>query len=212
MPQAPRFGLDAPGELDLGEALLEQPREETADLVGDAGCGADALDLPGGLDGAVAHDGAADVLERRLREEVLEAPEAQHRQHVQLEPETRGQGVVAVLDRRRQIPDRRQRDDRAEGRLAPRPRHDLAYEERRLTFRRHVQVRLLDRAGVVVEVGVLLQEGGIEILLPQDLLETDDPPLQLSRRHKRRARLHRLRREVVRHAALNLRSSPHAMP
>ena len=45
-PEPPRLGLDAAGELDLGEALLEEAGDEPADLVGHGGRGADALDLP----------------------------------------------------------------------------------------------------------------------------------------------------------------------
>ena len=69
-----------------------------ADLVGDGRGGADALDLPGRLDRPLPHDGPADVLERRLREELLEAAEVRHRQHVELEAETRGQAAVALGD------------------------------------------------------------------------------------------------------------------
>ena len=55
--QAPRLRLHAAGELDLGEPLLEQARDEAADLVGDGRRGADALDLPRRLDRPLPHDG-----------------------------------------------------------------------------------------------------------------------------------------------------------
>ena len=57
------------------------------DLVGDGRRRADALDLPGGLDRPLPHDRPADVLERRLREQLLEAAELGDRQHVELEAE-----------------------------------------------------------------------------------------------------------------------------
>ena len=97
--QAPRLRLDEAGELGLGEALAQDAGDQLADLDGDGRGGADALDLPGRLDGALPHDVAADVLEHRLREELLEAPVLDHGQHVELEPDAARQGAVALRRR-----------------------------------------------------------------------------------------------------------------
>ena len=62
-PEASGLGLHTAGELDFGEPLFEQSRDEAAHLVGDGrGC-TDPLDLPGGLDRALPHDRTADVFD-----------------------------------------------------------------------------------------------------------------------------------------------------
>ena len=203
MPEAPGLGLDAAGELDLGEPFFEEARDEPADLVGHGGRGADALDLPGGLDRALADDGPADVLERHAREQLLEAAEVRDGQHVELEADRRRQAAVALGDEARQVLGRRQVDDRAERRLEAGALGHLAHEQRRLALGRHVQVRLLDRAGEVEEVGVLLQEGGVEAEGREAGLQAGDAAGQLRRRRQRGAGLHQLRSLPVRHAAVS---------
>ena len=190
MAQPPRLGLHAAGELDLGEPLLEQAGDEAADLVGDGRRRADALDLPGGLDRPLPDDRPADVLERRLREQLLEAAELGDRQHVELEAEPGRQRAVALGDEARQVLGRREVDDGAERRLQAGALGDLAHEQGRLALGRHVQVRLLDRAGEVEEVGVLLEEGGVEAEGREAGLQAGDAAGQLRRRRQRGARLH----------------------
>ena len=93
--------------------------------------------------------------------------------------------------------------DRAERRLQAGALGDLAHEQRRLALGRHVQVRLLDRAGVVEEVGVLLEEGGVEAEGREAGLQAGDAARQLRRRRQRRARLYQLRSLSLRHAAVS---------
>ncbi len=193
MPQAPGLGLHAPGELDLGQPLLEQVRQHTADPVRHGSRGADAVDLPGGLDRALPDDRPADVLEGRLREELLEAPESRHRQHVELEAQSGRQRVVPLLDRRRQTPEGRERDHVTECRFEASTRGDLEHEQRRPALHRHVEIRLLDGAGVVVEVGVLLQERRVETKLRKAGLQTGDAALQFRGRRQDRCRLEETR-------------------
>ena len=77
---------------------------------------------------------------------------------------------------------------------------DLAHEERGLSLGGHVQERLLDRPGVVEEVGVLLEEGGVEAAGREAGLQAGDPARQLRRRRKRRRRLDQRRSRRVGHA------------
>ncbi len=189
MPQAASLGFHPAGELDLGEPHLEEAGDERAHLVDDGRRGADALDLPRRLDGPLPHDGAADVLEGRLREELLEAAEQRHRQDVELQPEARRRTAVPLGDEPRKVLGRRQVLDRAERRLEAGALGDLAHVQRRLALGRHVQVRLLDRAGEVVEVGVLLQQGAVEPETQERGLQAGETGLELRRRRKHGARL-----------------------
>ena len=190
MPEATRLGLDAAGELHLRQSLLEQPGDEPADRVGDGRRGADALDLPSRLDRPLADDVAADVLEARARKEILKTPEPGDRQHVELETDAPGDRAVAPGDELRKLLGRRQIDDRAERRLEAGALGDLAHEEGRLALRRDVQVRLLDGPGVVEEIGVLQQEGGVEAAGREAGLQAGDTARELVRRRERRAGLH----------------------
>ena len=74
-------------------------------------------------------------------------------------------------------------------RLEPRPGGELAHEQRGLARRRHVQVRRLDGAAVVVEVGVLDDERGVEPGARQHGLQAAEAGPDLRRGHQRGARL-----------------------
>ena len=91
-------------------------------------------------------------------------------------------------------------DDRAERRLQTGALGDLAHEQRRLALGRHVQGRLLDRAGEVEEVGVLLEQGGVEAEGREAGLQAGDAARQLRRRRQRGAGLHQQWRLRLRHA------------
>ena len=183
------LGLDTAGELHLRQPLLEQLGDDPADLVGDGRRGADALDLPRRLDRPLPDDVAADVLEASARQEFLKTPEPGDRQHVELEADAPGQRAVALGDEPRKLANRRQIDDRGERRLEASSCGDLAHEQGRLALRGDVQVRLLDRPGVVEEVGVLQQESGVEAAGREAGLQAGDPASELLRRCERRAGL-----------------------
>jgi hypothetical protein len=129
------------------------------------------------------------ALERRLREELLEAAEVRHRQHVELETQPGRQSAVPLRDRRGQALGRGELDHHAERRLRARALDDLAHEQRRHALPGHVEVRLLDGARVVVQVGVLLQESGVETQGRKAGLQAGDAALQLRGRHHCGSRL-----------------------
>ena len=120
-------------------------------------------------------------------------------QHVELEAEPPRQAAVALGDEARQLLGRREVDDRAERRLQTGPLGHLAHEQRRLALGRHVQRRLLDGAGEVEKVGVLLEQGGVEVESREPGLQAGDAPRELRRRRQRGAGLYQQWRLRLRH-------------
>ena len=117
--------------------------------------------------------------------QVYERAEQGDREHVELEAEPLLKGPVPLADRARQIAQRAERDDSRQRRFRSGALHDAADEERRRAARRHVQERLLHRAGVVVEVGVLKDQRRVEPSGEQVLLQRRQPPVELLERRAR---------------------------
>jgi hypothetical protein len=186
--QGPRLGFDPAGEGSFGQALAQQLGDARVDLVGERRGGGDALDLPGRLDRPLGHEQRADVDEASARELALVAAKELDRQHVELEPHDVGRTATPFGDELAEAPQAGQLRDR-QRRLLARAGDRLSGEQHRLVVGGHQKLRLLDRAGKVVEVGVLHDDGGVDALFAQRRLKGREPAFDLGGRHGHRARL-----------------------
>ena len=115
MAEAPRLGLDQPGELRLREPLAKETGDGVVHPRGDGRRSTDALHLPGRLHGPQAHDVAADVVRLGVGELTLEPAELGHRQDVELETKPGGTAAVARDHLRAEVARVVEGDDRVSG-------------------------------------------------------------------------------------------------
>ena len=110
------------------------------------------------------------------------------RQHVELEADDRRHLAAAFDHELAQASQAGQRLDR-QRRLLARAGDRFAGEQHGLAVGRHEELRLLDGARQVVEVGVLHDQGGVDARDAQRLLKGGQAAFDLGARHGRTARL-----------------------
>ena len=141
-----------------------------------------AIELPRALGCACGPDRGHRVREPPAREQGGVAQVARRRQDVELEPDRRARAEPEPGERRLEPAQARQRLDRLERALRTRPREVAPDEQQGLAVHGNDEMRVLRRAGEVVDVGRDDEQRGVEPGLRKAVTKSGETRLELGAR------------------------------